>query len=236
MSNARLIEALTGLPQMLREVIPSSEEQTRALAAMKLALDEQAEANRQFVEALKPLPEFVRAAANLPETARKQMWALEQLTSQLEQGSNAAREQGEQVKVMVETLVQQNAEKGAQVQGMVENLARYQRAQLRQQVNALKAGQEALASQRRHQAELERAQQSRLNLIQRQQAQSFERLEEHFRSGARRQMVITGIAAVLAIGALVFAALVASGVFGGSKPAPQAEAERRIPAGAVVSR
>lgn len=236
MSNARLIEALSNLPQMLREVIPSSEEQNRVLAAMKMAMDEQSEANRQFIDALKPLPEFVKAAADLPETARKQVAALEQMTSQLEQGNNAAREQGEQVKVMVETLAQQNADKGQQVQGMVENLARYQRAQLRQQVNALKAGQEALASQRRHQAELERTQQSKLNLIQREQAQNFLRLEEHFRTGARRQLVITGIAAALAIGALVFVALLASGVFRGEKPAPQAETERNIPADAVVEK
>lgn len=236
LSNARLIETLANLPQMLREVIPSSEEQTRALAAMKLALDEQAEANRQFVDALKPLPEFVKAAANLPETARKQMWALEQLTSQLEAGNNAAREQSDQVKVMVETLVTQDAEKGARMQGMVENLARYQRAQLRQQVGAIKAGQEALASQRRHQAELERTQQSRLNLIQREQARNFERLEQHFRVGTRRQMIVTGVAAALAIGALVFVAMLAAGMIGGDKPSPQAEAERNIPAGTVVSR
>jgi hypothetical protein len=236
MSNARLIEALSNLPQMLREVIPNGEEQNRALCAMKLALDEQTEANRHFVEALKPLPEFVRAAGNLPETARKQMWAMEQLTEQMEKGNLAAQAQSEQVKVMVETLAQQETAKGAQVQGMVEQLTRFQRAQLRQQVNALKAGQEAMASQRRHQAELERTQQSKLNMIQREQGQNFLRLEEHFKSNARRQMAITGIAAALAIGALVFVALLATGLFKDDQPSPIPEAERNIPAGTVVSR
>lgn len=236
LGQARLLEALTNLPTMLREVIPNGEEQNRALAAMKLALDEQADANRQFVEALKPLPEFVRAAGDLPETARKQVSALEQLTEQIQSGNTAAREQSEQVKIMVETMAQNDATKGQQVHGMVEQLTRFQRAQLKQQIGAIKAGQEALASQRRHQAELERNQQSRLNLIQREQAQVYLKLEEHFRSSARRQLLVTGLAAVLAIGALVFVALLAVGALGDDKPAPQAEIERNIPAGTVVSR
>jgi len=235
MGQQRLLEALTNLPLMLRDVIPSGEEQTKALAAMKLALDEQADANRQFVDALKPLPEFVRAAANLPETARKQMWALEKLTEQLEAGNQQATEHGQQVKVLVESLTENNGQNAQQMQGMVEQLTRFQRAQLKQQAAALRGGQAALASQRKHQIEMEKSQQSRLSAIAHTQAQSLHRLEENFRRSTRMQLVVTAAAALLAILALAAVAFVLSTANSSDTP-PQAEVQRHIPAGAVVSK
>lgn len=235
MGQQRLLEALTNLPMMLRDVIPSGEEQTKALAAMKMALDEQADANRQFVEALKPLPEFVRAAANLPEAAKKQMWALEKLTEQLEAGNREATEQGQQVKVLVESLAENNGKNAQQMQGMVEQLTRFQRAQLKQQAAALRGGQAALASQRKHQIEMEKSQQSRLSAIAHTQAQSLHRLEENFRRSTRTQLAVTAAAALLAVLALAAVAFVLSTGSGSDTPR-QAEAERNIPPGAVVSK
>ncbi|MHC4839871.1 MAG: hypothetical protein ACYTDT_02780, partial [Planctomycetota bacterium] len=105
MGQAKLVEVLTGLPSILKEALPDKHEQNNALAALKLAMDEQNNNNKAFVDALKPLPKFVEAAANLPETARKQMWAMNELTKQLETSNDEAREQSSQVKLMVETIV-----------------------------------------------------------------------------------------------------------------------------------
>lgn len=212
MGQARLIEALSNLPATLRDVIPNTEEQTRALAAMKLALDEQAEANRNFVEAMKPLPAFVEAAANLPETARKQMWAINELTKQLEEGNRDAKAQGEQVKVMVETIAASQSASGEQVREAVGELTKLQKAQLKQAELAVKSAELARRSAQQHHLQVERSQQSRMTAIARDQTRHFNRIEEHFRKTARTQFVLTGVAVVLAVAALAFAGLVMGGV------------------------
>jgi hypothetical protein len=237
MGQAKLIETLSMLPETLKGVLPNVEEQNRALGALKLALDEQAEANRTFVDALKPLPQFVETVANLPETAKKQMWAINELTKQLEAGNAQAVEQSEQVRVMVQTL---NAGQDAQVgvlKGAVEDLTKFQRAQLKQQALAVKSNELARRSQRRHQVEMSRTQQSRLNAMQKDQSRHFNHIEEHFRKTARTQFALTGVAVMLAVAALTFATLLITGVISlPASPAPVAEQPRVVDADAVVSR
>lgn len=222
MGQAKLIEALSNLPETLKDVLPNAEEQNRALGALKLALDEQTDANRTFVDALKPLPQFVSTMANLPETAKKQMWAINELTKQLEEGNTQAKEQGEQVKVTVEEL------------------AKYQKAQLKQAALAVKSNELARRSQRRHHAEISRSQQSRLTALQRDQSRYFNRIDEHFKRSARTQFILTGAAGVIAIAALTFAVLMAGGVIdiGGKQAQPTAETQtdRPVDDSAVVSK
>ncbi|MBZ0138041.1 MAG: hypothetical protein K8I27_16920 [Planctomycetes bacterium] len=228
MGQAKLIEALSNLPATLKDVLPNPEEQNRALGALKLALDEQTDANRTFVDALKPLPQFVSSMANLPETAKKQMWAINELTKQLEEGNTQAREQGDQVKVMVETLAQSNGQKSEELQKTVEELTRFQKAQLKQAALAVKSNELARHSQRRHHTEIARNQQSRLTTLQRDQSRYFNRLEEHFKRSARNQYALTGVAVLLAVTALTFAALIATGVVSLGDKNPQNTAETQI--------
>lgn len=240
MGQTKLIEALSNLPGVLKEVLPNAEEQNRALGAMKLALDEQTDANRTFVEALKPLPQFVTSMANLPETAKKQMWAINELTKQLEEGNSQAREQGDQVKVMVETLAEANGEKSEELQKTVEELTKFQKAQLKQAALSVKSSELARRSQRRHHSEVARTQQSRLTAMQRDQSRYFNRIDEHFRRSARTQLVLTAAAGLIAIAALTFAVLMGGGVidFGGKKAQPTAETQVERPSddNAVVSK
>jgi hypothetical protein len=237
MGQAKLIEALSALPETLKSVLPNVEEQNRALGALKLALDEQAGANRTFVDALKPLPEFVQTMANLPETAKKQMWAINELTRQLEAGNVQAAQQSEQVKVMVETLSAGNEAKATELKQAVGELTKFQRAQLKQHALAVKSSEMARLSQRRHQTEVSRTQQSRLNAMQRDQSRHFNHLQENFRRSSRMQLTLTGVAIVLAAAALMFAALMAGGVFKlGAASQPTAEAPRVVDSDAVVSR
>ena len=238
MGQSRLIEALATLPATLKEVLPNVEEQNRALGALKLALDEQSEANRTFVDALKPLPQFVQATANLPETVKKQMWAINELTRQLEEGNSQAREQSEQVKVMVETLSQGNDAKAAELKSAVEEMNKFQKAQLKQAALAVKSSELARRSQRRHQTEIARSQQSRLSAMQHDQSRHFNRIEEHFRRSSRAQFALTGVAVMLAVAAMTFAMLMVTGVIELPQHAqPTAETlERTVDQDAVVSR
>jgi hypothetical protein len=237
MGQAKLIEALSTLPETLKGVLPNVEEQNRALGALKLALDEQAEANRTFVDALKPLPEFVQTVANLPETAKKQMWAINELTKQLEAGNQQAVEQSEQVKVMVQTLSAGNEAQTGVLKGAVEDLTKFQRAQLKQQALAVKSNELARRSQRRHQVEMSRTQQSRLSTMQKDQSRHFNRIEEHFRHTARTQFALTGVAVMLAVAALTFATLLITGVISlPASQAPVAEQPRVVDSKAVVSK
>lgn len=235
MGQAKLIEALSNLPQTIKDVLPDTQEQTNALCAMKLALDEQTEANRQFVEAMKPLPQFMEAAANLPETARKQMWAINELTKQLEEGNRAAKEQGDQVKVMVETLAAGNGE----FKGAVDELAQLQKAQLKQAALAVKSSELARQSQHRHQVATSREAAERWERLQHEQGRQFNRIEEHFRRGARRQTALTGVALGLAAVAMTFAMLLATGVLRmpTSQPATAEQTtERSVDPNAVVEK
>lgn len=239
MGQAKLIEALSNLPETLKEVLPNAEEQNRALGALKLALDEQTEANRTFVDALKPLPQFVSTMANLPETAKKQMWAINELTKQLEEGNSQAKEQGEQVKVMVETLAAANGQKSEELQKTVEELTKFQKAQLKQAALAVKSSELARRSQRRHHTEIARSQQSRLNSMQRDQSRYFNRIEEHFKRSARTQLVLTGAAGLIAIAALTFAVLMGSGVIeigGKAQPTAETQTDRPVDDSAVVAK
>ena len=240
MGQAKLIEALSGLPETLKDVLPDADEQNRALGALKLALDEQTDANRTFVESLKPLPQFVSTMANLPETAKKQMWAINELTKQLEEGNTQAKEQGDQVKVMVETLAAANGEKSEELQKTVEQLTKFQKAQLKQAALAVKSNELARRSQRRHHNEVARSQQSRLTAMQRDQSRYFNRIEEHFKRSSRTQFILTGAAGLIAIAALTFAVLMGSGVidFGKKHVQPTAETQVERPSddSAVVSK
>ena len=178
--------------------------------------------------------------ANLPETAKKQMWAINELTKQLEEGNTQAREQGDQVKVMVETLTQTNGKKSEELQKTVEDLTKYQKAQLKQAALAVKSNELARRSQRRHHSEVARTQQSRLTAMQRDQSRYFNRIEEHFKRSARTQFVLTGAAGLVAIAALTFAVLMGSGVIklGGDKAQPTAETQVERPSddSAVVTK
>ncbi len=240
MGQSKLIEALSNLPQTIKEVIPNTQEQTNALCAMKLALDDQAEANRQFVEAMKPLPQFMQAAANLPETARKQMWALNELTKQLEEGNRATKEQGDQVKVMVEALAADSGAKSEQFNGAVEELTKLQKAQLKQAALAVKSNEMSRHSQRRHHTELSRQQHDRWMSLQQDQNRNFNRIEEHFKQSARRQMVLTGAALGLAVGAVTLAVLLVTGLVkmpgSDSQPTADAPTERSVDPNAVVEK
>ena len=238
MGQAKLIEALSSLPATLQQVLPNVEEQNKALGALKLALDEQADANRTFVEALKPLPQFVQAAANLPETARKQMWAINELTRQLEVGNTQATEQSHQVKVMVESLAQANTVKSEELTAAVGELTKFQKAQLKQAALAVKSNELARHSQRRHHTEIARTQQSRLTTLQRDQSRHFNRMEEHFKRTSRLQFALTGVAVLLAVAALTFATLMITGVFKmpGTQTPTALDQPRSVDKDAVVER
>lgn len=224
MGQAKLVEVLTGLPAILKDALPDKHAQNNALGALKLAMDEQNNSNKAFVDALKPLPKFVEAAANLPETARKQMWAMNELTKQLEESNDEAREQSKDVKLMVETIVEQNGEKADQVKKVVENLTKYQKAQLKQAALTLKSSEVARKQAGKHQQQVQRGQQNRMASMQRDQSRHFNRIEEHFKRSSRRQLMATGLAVGLAVVATTFAALVATGIidFGGEAKAPVA--------------
>lgn len=212
MSQAKLVDALSGLPDTLKQVLPNVEEQTKALAALKMAMDEQTDANRVFVDALKPLPKFVETAGKLPEAAKEQMKAISKLTAQLEQGNLSSQEHSEQVKVLVETLNDSSNAKSEEMKDAVEKLTKYQKAQLKQAALAVKTGELARRSQRRHQSEMQRTQANRLANMQRDQSRHFNRIEEHFKRNSRKQFVMTGVAAVVAVAAIAFAALLVTGV------------------------
>lgn len=153
MGQSRLIETLTKLPTMLREVIPNGEDQTRALASLKVALDEQACANQIVIEALKPLPAFVTAVCDLPIAAKQQVVALDELTRELERTNNEARTQSEQVKVMVESLVTNEKGKSEELKEAVVRLEEYQKAQLTGVQAQAQAADAQRRSQRRHHVE-----------------------------------------------------------------------------------
>jgi hypothetical protein len=238
MGQAKLIEALSTLPGTLQQVLPNVEEQNKVLGAMKLALDEQAESNKTFVDALKPLPGFVSAVANLPETAKKQMWAINELTKQLEDGNSQAKEQSEQVKVMVETLADANSTKAEEMQKTVTQMTKIQKAQLKQAALSVKSQELARRSQRRHHSEVSRTQQNRLTSMQRDQSRHFNRIEEHFKRTSRMQFAMTGVAVALAVAALTFATLLITGAVdlpGAKQPTAKVQAQP-VDDSAVVSR
>ncbi|MDC1142549.1 hypothetical protein OAU50_05625 [Planctomycetota bacterium] len=240
MGQAKLVEVLTGLPAILKDALPDKHEQNNVLGALKLAMDEQNDSNKAFVDALKPLPKFVEAAANLPETARKQMWAMNELTKQLEDSNDEAREQSSHVKMMVETLVEQNGEKSEEVKRVVDDLTKYQKAQLKQAALTLKSNEAARKAAHKHQGQVQRDQQNRMSVMQRDQSRHFNRIEDHFKRSSRRQLWATGVAVCLAVVATAFAALIATGVldFGMDSKAPVATDAQERPAtdGAVVEK
>jgi 3-oxoacyl-(acyl-carrier-protein) synthase len=166
------------------------------------------------------------------------MWAINELTKQLETGNSQAIEHSEQVKVMVETLAQANGQKSEELQKTVEELTKFQKAQLKQAALAVKSSELARRSQRRHHSEIARTQQSRLSTMQHDQSRYFNRIEEHFKRSARTQFILTGAAGLIAIAALTFAVLMGSGVIDlGSKAQPTAGTPAERPAdGSVVSR
>jgi hypothetical protein len=114
-------------------------------------------------------------------------------------------------------------------------VARHQRRQLKQQMMALRAGKEVVASQRKHYTEMETTSQSRLGAIQHESAQSFFKLEQHLRRGARMQLAATCAAIVLAVCALavVFAQ---PGSESDTEPAPYAVQQRNIPKDTLVQK
>ena len=226
MAQAKLVDALSTLPQTLKEIIPNGEEQTRVMAALKLSMDAQSASHEKFVESLKPLPQFIESAATLPEAAKRQMQVIESLTSQLRCDNRNARQQSEQVKVMVESMADRREAGAVKVEDGLRNLNKVQRAQLRQAALAVKSSELARRSQRRHHADLEKRQGLKLEYMRRNQSQRFGRMEVHFRQSARRQTIMTGAAVLLAVLALVFAVLVSTGTLQlGGAAAPQAAAQ-----------
>ncbi|KAA0213185.1 hypothetical protein EDM80_08495 [bacterium] len=239
LGQSRLIETLTKLPTMLREVIPNGEEQTKALAALKVALDEQACANQVVIESLKPLPAFVQAVCELPQAARQQVVALDELTRELERTNNEARTQSEQVKVMVESLVTNEKGKSEELKEAVSRMEQFQQAQLAGVQVQAKAAEATRRSQRRHHLEVARKQAEQLASLNREQGRYFARMEEHMHKSARRMMWVAGSAVGLAIISTLVAVLFATGMLDlgtdAARPALVAPAERTT-GDAVVSR
>lgn len=239
MGQSRLIETLTKLPTMLREVIPNGEDQTRALASLKVALDEQACANQIVIEALKPLPAFVTAVCDLPIAAKQQVVALDELTRELERTNNEARTQSEQVKVMVESLVTNEKGKSEELKEAVVRLEEYQKAQLTGVQAQAQAADAQRRSQRRHHVEVARKQAEHLASLNREQGRYFTRMEEQMSKSARRMMWVAGSAVGAAVVAVMFAVLMAAGVINlNEEPklaAPTVKTERNV-GDAVVSR
>jgi hypothetical protein len=239
MGQSRLIETLTKLPTMLREVIPNGEDQTRALASLKVALDEQACANQIVIEALKPLPAFVTAVCDLPIAAKQQVVALDELTKELERTNNEARTQSEQVKVMVESLVTNEKGKSEELKEAVVRLEEYQKAQLTGVQAQAQAAEAQRRSQRRHHVEVARKQAEHLASLNREQGRYFARMEEQMSKSARRMMWVAGSAVGAAVVAVMFAVLMATGVINlheDPKVAAPAEKTTRNVGDAVVSR
>jgi hypothetical protein len=238
MGQTKLIEALSNLPHTIKEAVPGVEEQTNALAAVKLALDDQTRASRTFIEALRPLPQFMQAVSKLPEAAQQQMLAITELTRQLDEGNRATKEQGEQVRVMVEKLTTQGEERSVQVKEAVTVMTKLQKAQLKQAALAAKAQEASRASQRRRHTEMVETQQQRLTAMQRDQGRHFGRIEEHFRRSSKRQIAFTGAAVGLAVGSLVLAVMVMTGLVklpvGEATPTAVQETERNVDGSAVV--
>lgn len=239
MGQSRLIETLTKLPTMLREVIPNGEDQTRALASLKVALDEQACANQIVIEALKPLPAFVTAVCDLPIAAKQQVVALDELTKELERTNNEARTQSEQVKVMVESFVTNEKGKSEELKEAVVRLEEYQKAQLTGVQAQAQAAEAQRRSQRRHHVEVARKQAEHLASLNREQGRYFARMEEQMSKSARRMMWVAGSAVGAAVVAVMFAVLMATGVINlheDPKVAAPAEKTTRNVGDAVVSR
>lgn len=239
MGQSRLIETLTKLPTMLREVIPNGEDQTRALASLKVALDEQACANQIVIESLKPLPAFVTAVCDLPIAAKQQVVALDELTKELERTNNEARTQSEQVKVMVESLVTNEKGKSEELKEAVVRLEEYQKAQLTGVQAQAQAAEAQRRSQRRHHVEVARKQAEHLASLNREQGRYFARMEEQMSKSARRMMWVAGSAVGAAVVAVMFAVLMATGVINlheDPKVAAPAEKTTRNVGDAVVSR
>lgn len=239
MGQSRLIETLTKLPTMLREVIPNGEDQTRALASLKVALDEQACANQIVIEALKPLPAFVTAVCDLPIAAKQQVVALDELTKELERTNNEARTQSNQVKVMVESLVTNEKGKSEELKEAVTRLEEYQKAQLTGVQAQAQAAEAQRRSQRRHHVEVARKQAEHLAALNREQGRYFTRMEEQMSKSARRMMWVAGSAVGAAVVAIMFAVLMATGVINlNEEPkvaAPVVKTERNV-GNAMVSR
>lgn len=212
LGQSRLIETLTKLPTMLREVIPNGEDQTRALASLKVALDEQACANQIVIEALKPLPAFVTAVCDLPIAAKQQVVALDELTRELERTNNEARTQSDQVKVMVESLITSETGKSEELKEAVTRLEEYQKAQLAGVQAQAQAAEAQRRSQRRHHVEVARKQAEHLASLNREQGRYFTRMEEQMSKSARRMMWVAGSAVGAAVVAVMFAVLMATGV------------------------
>jgi hypothetical protein len=229
----RLIEALSGLPETLRAVLPQGEDQTRALAALKLALDEQTDANRHFVQALKPLPRFIEAAASLPETAKQQLQALTELTRQFESSNLEARRQGEQVRVLIETLHEDSGQQTEQVKQAVQELAVIQKGQLKAATIAAKAAELARRSQRRYHAENAAAREQLASGLRADQSRRLNSLNEQVRKAFRKQFAVAGAAVGAAALAITFAVLLATGVIRLSPAQPDANTVEQTTQGAT---
>lgn len=200
------------------------------LRALGQRIQAQTMGQAKLLEALAALPALLREAT--PGGAAQ---VLEQVANRVEAGQ---RETALQVRALVEGLAAQDAQRAAQVQGLVEQMARTQRTQVRQQIIALRAGRAALASQRNHQEELERAQQGKLNALQHENAQNFFRMEERARKSGRQQLAVTAAAALVAIAALAVVVASYAGAFKDSPvaPPPQAERERVVTKDAMLQK
>ncbi len=240
LGQSRLIETLSKLPTMLREVIPNGEDQTRALCALKIALDDQASANQIMIESLKPLPAFVSAVCDLPIAAKQQVVALDELTKELERTNNEARTQSDQVKVMVESLVTNEKDKSEELKTAVQSLEQYQQAQLKAAQMQLKSAEMTRRSQRRHHVEVSRKQAEQLAALNREQGRYFSRMEDQMGKSARRMLWVAGSAVGVAVVSMLIAALLATGVIdlGLGNPAQPVQAVQpsRETGNAVVSR
>jgi hypothetical protein len=118
----------------------------------------------------------------------------------------------------------------------LQQVARHQRRQVKQQMIALRAGKEVVASQRKHYTEMETSSQARLGAIQHESAQNFFKLEQHLRRSTRMQLAATCAAIMLALGSLTAAAFAFNGETPEPVPARQAVDERNFPKDTLVQK
>ncbi|MCC6573650.1 MAG: hypothetical protein IT462_07655 [Planctomycetes bacterium] len=239
LGQSRLIETLTALPTLLQQMIPNGEEQNRALAALKMAMDEQADAHRVFVDALRPLPDFINAVASMPAQAQQQINALSRLTDQLEQNGLETKAQSDQVRVMVENISVANQQANARADAQAQTLQNFQRANLKGVSLQLKSAELGRKSMRRYHQDMARRNSAQMAALQREQGRYFNRLEEHVGRVARRSSQMAFVGAIMGVIGLVFTVLMMTGAIrlGGPSPSPTVvENPRSNVGGATVGR
>lgn len=191
----------------------------------------QAIGNARLLEALNALPTALRDA--MPGGA-DHTGALNAMRDALAENASTHSRLCEAL-TPLQHLAAMPAKAEAQLETM-KQVARHQRRQVKQQMIAMRAGKEVIASQRKHYAEMETSSQARLGAIRHESAQNFFKLEQHLRRSTRMQLAATCAAILLALGSLTAAAIAFNS--GTPEPAPtrQAVDERNFPKDTLVQK